>query len=305
LINFLFREVAKRMREAHVLANKLTFQVQKRRDDNPTSKPLGMGWCDSFSKSSVFGIATRDDKVISRECMHLFGAMSVEPIDIRGMAISMSKLEGEVGDGTIQQDLKRAFASSPKTKQRQVVDFQKLEDVINELPEAEKTMIRKEHGLRQSNVTLTQMMKAPRKRVMQVSPTKQRDWQSITASQVDLKVFDELPQEVRRELERQLGINNKKPRVQFVQNAEIVKPHVQKYDLEHEQAISMIYNQPDESEVYKLKVYLEALVKNRDLERVLPMMRGMKRSWDCNIYNDVYVSLEAIVQAIYGSRLIV
>ena len=58
-----------------------------------SAKFLGHGLCDSHSKCSTLSIPTNDATVIKREASLLMRFLNVEPKDLRGVGIQVSKLE--------------------------------------------------------------------------------------------------------------------------------------------------------------------------------------------------------------------
>lgn len=56
-------------------------------------KHLGHGKCDSFNKSAAFGVATHDYEIIGKEAVSILRSFRFSPGDLRGIGVQMTKLE--------------------------------------------------------------------------------------------------------------------------------------------------------------------------------------------------------------------
>lgn len=78
---------------------------------------LGHGWCETFNRSTAIankgGSATDDAGVLALESVKLLRAMKLDPKELRGVGIQITKLDGEVGperaagQGTLSFGVKR------------------------------------------------------------------------------------------------------------------------------------------------------------------------------------------------------
>ncbi|KKP04738.1 hypothetical protein THAR02_03150 [Trichoderma harzianum] len=59
---------------------------------DPT-KHLGHGKCDSFNKSAAFGVATHNYEIIGKEAVSILRSFRFSPGDLRGIGVQMTKLE--------------------------------------------------------------------------------------------------------------------------------------------------------------------------------------------------------------------
>ena len=92
----LSEEVAMRMVKAGNLKGKqITLKIMVRSANAPeeTAKFLGHGLCDSHSKGCTLSMLTNDHNVIKRETLLLMKMLKVEPKNLRGIGIQVSKLE--------------------------------------------------------------------------------------------------------------------------------------------------------------------------------------------------------------------
>jgi hypothetical protein len=75
------------------VASALSIKIKRKKKDAKTPyKMLGHGPCDNFTKSTSFGVATSDAKVIGREAIRLYADLKVPPAELRGAGIMMTKL---------------------------------------------------------------------------------------------------------------------------------------------------------------------------------------------------------------------
>lgn len=118
-------EVSKRMKQVNARGRLLTLKLLKRHPDAPIEPPkfLGHGWCETFNKSApVFnkgGSATDDPAVLGTEAVKLLRAMRLDPVELRGVGIQITKLDGEakvaereVGQGTLSFAKKRTASEA-------------------------------------------------------------------------------------------------------------------------------------------------------------------------------------------------
>lgn len=97
-------EVSKRMKQVSAKGRLLTLKLLKRHPDAPVEPPkfLGHGWCETFTKSVPIsnkgGSATDDPAILGSEAVKLLKAMRLDPVELRGVGIQITKLEGAPGD---------------------------------------------------------------------------------------------------------------------------------------------------------------------------------------------------------------
>lgn len=91
----LCKELEKRLLNEGVKGKSLTMKIMRRSLDAPLdpAKHLGHGKCDSFSKSTMFGVATHDAEKIGKEAISVLRSFKFSPGDLRGLGVQMQKLE--------------------------------------------------------------------------------------------------------------------------------------------------------------------------------------------------------------------
>lgn len=91
----LCEELERRLLNERVKGTQLTMKIMKRAADAPLDPPkhLGHGKCDTFSKSALFGVATHNAQVLSREAVSILRSYNFGAGDLRGLGVQMTKLE--------------------------------------------------------------------------------------------------------------------------------------------------------------------------------------------------------------------
>jgi DNA repair protein REV1 len=91
----LCKELEKRLVNEQVKGRQLTMKIMRRALDAPLdpAKHLGHGKCDTFNKSTSFGVATHDYKTLGKEAVSILRSFKFRPGDLRGLAVQMTKLE--------------------------------------------------------------------------------------------------------------------------------------------------------------------------------------------------------------------
>lgn len=101
------------MKQVNTKGRLLTLKLMKRHPDAPLEPPkvcipdrrnadaqfLGHGWCETFNKSSAVGTkggaSTDDPDVLGQEAVKLLRSLGLDPTELRGVGIQMTKLDGE------------------------------------------------------------------------------------------------------------------------------------------------------------------------------------------------------------------
>ncbi|XP_052820152.1 DNA repair protein REV1-like [Mya arenaria] len=91
----LSEEVCRRLTSIHMKGKTITLKLMVRRQDAPkqTSKFMGHGICNNFSKSVTLPMATDEARIVGRETISLLKQHKVAPDDLRGIGIQIQKLE--------------------------------------------------------------------------------------------------------------------------------------------------------------------------------------------------------------------
>lgn len=91
----LCKELERRLLNEQVKGKQLTMKIMRRSLDAPLdpAKHLGHGKCDTFNKSTTFGVATHSSETIGKEAVSILRAYKFSPGDLRGLGVQMTKLE--------------------------------------------------------------------------------------------------------------------------------------------------------------------------------------------------------------------
>lgn len=128
----LCKELERRLVNEQVKGRHLTVKIMRRSLDAPLdpAKHLGHGKCDTFNKSSAFGVATHNTDTIAKEAIAVLRSYRFSPGDLRGLGVQMTKLEPiKAGAATTDGSQKRldfnAFMgsnSAKKTAKAEAID---------------------------------------------------------------------------------------------------------------------------------------------------------------------------------------
>ncbi|CCM04532.1 uncharacterized protein FIBRA_06713 [Fibroporia radiculosa] len=194
-ISQMAEEVARRLNNIGMIGRSLTLKIMKRAADAPVEAPkfLGHGICDTFNKQTPLiapgSRATSDRKVIGEHAWRLLKSFHFDPKELRGISIQIQKLEknSEVSaTESGQAVLPFKPKSVPDTKDAPidpvpVQDRRREPGIVVEPPSQELDAI--------------QLAPSPDR------PVAQAVLDLPSFSQVDMSVFQALPDDVRKELE--------------------------------------------------------------------------------------------------------
>lgn len=127
--DFLYRlagELSNRLIHCGMLGSNLTLKLSVRHPDAPITpaKYLGMGYCNFVSKTARLGVSTRVQGVLSSEMKYLWRFLNVDPVELRGVGVSMSKLISE-GVGKWDTDNQSKIEFKPQVK-RDTAEFKQM-----------------------------------------------------------------------------------------------------------------------------------------------------------------------------------
>eukprot|EP00892_Ulva_mutabilis_P005096 jgi/Ulvmu1/2959/UM149_0042.1 len=93
----LSKEVARRLDLCGARGRAVTLKLKRRKANAPVDPPkfLGHGLCDNFSKSVSLGAAVASAEAVFAAAWELLAALAVPPHEVRGVGISVAKLDGQ------------------------------------------------------------------------------------------------------------------------------------------------------------------------------------------------------------------
>ncbi|KXJ95458.1 hypothetical protein Micbo1qcDRAFT_217178 [Microdochium bolleyi] len=94
-VHNLCKELEKRLLNEQVKGKQLTMKIMRRSLDAPLDPPkhLGHGKCDTFNKSTMFGVATNSHEILGKEAVTILRSYRFTPGDLRGLGVQLTKLE--------------------------------------------------------------------------------------------------------------------------------------------------------------------------------------------------------------------
>ncbi|KNC96285.1 uncharacterized protein SPPG_08437 [Spizellomyces punctatus DAOM BR117] len=240
-IRELSQEINKRMKLASVGGKLLTVKAKKKRYKGEPQKFLGCGDCDNLSKSWNASNCINSWETIFRESYRLLCELQIEPTDIRGVGIHVSKLCSDSlpfpGHPVREQSFLNFEGAATDAQERNNPPPPKSDDNRKTLGEHKTTL--SEYGINPEEIDLDVLKELPEEiqadllpylkareshdRPLQInaragcssstSTSKPSEGQPYdpscllpTASQVDPEVMKALPDEIRKDLEKAIGM---------------------------------------------------------------------------------------------------
>lgn len=129
------KEVSNRLIKLGLIGSQISLRLAKRAPDAPIDPPkyLGMGRCDFVNKSAKLGMPTNEWGIIASEVKSLGRIIGISPVELRGVAITISRLEDE-GQVNRQRQMQLNFNNAVKNHKRLIdqkpIDSSKFIDPI-------------------------------------------------------------------------------------------------------------------------------------------------------------------------------
>ncbi|QBM88206.1 Nucleotidyltransferase/DNA polymerase involved in DNA repair [Metschnikowia aff. pulcherrima] len=248
----LAKELHSRLIDLGACGSSITLRLAKRAPDAPvvTPKFMGLGKCIFVSRSSSLGVATNDWGLLGSEMKALLRSFNIPPQDLRGIAVSMSKLED--------------IEAVKKQRQQKLVFLRKLAP--------QKTMV------------LPPIMS-------QDIPFAER----VTGGEsVDWNVFNQLPEEIRFELKKELL------RRGIPVSAKERSPRKRNLDGSAKVYLQQMFPSQAYGE-FKVKRVIESPTKKKKLESLLKRRKSELPVPVPAIYNDTVSYDESVLNEIPSS----
>ncbi|KAL4254400.1 DNA polymerase type-Y family protein [Abortiporus biennis] len=178
----LAEEVSRRLNSIDSRGRSLTLKIMKRDPSAPREAPkfMGHGLCETFTKQVQLvapgGRATSDDKIIGEHAWRLLKAFNFDPNELRGIGIQITKLE------------KSSVVPVVETGQA-LLPFKPAPKGILKKPKIDVKV-----AMQDDEIEIIEVPKAKKDDNSQADPLP-------SFSQVDMSVFEALPEELRKELE--------------------------------------------------------------------------------------------------------
>nr|CAI5829294.1 unnamed protein product [Callosobruchus analis] len=227
----LSEEVYNRMTAVNMTARGLTLKLLVRAPEAPveTAKYLGCGVCESITKSSTANIVFNESNVIYREVKALYDKIDPPFVDLRGVGIQMTKLEKSAPVNSVlsnflkQNDKKenRVISTEKDTSKDQGLEPKKTLaiDVTPTLKGAGKKTVQqskrgrpkgsKVRNTERHNPNIIGDYFGKSKVGSQQGKRKQQLQQNLAEHEIDLKVLNELPEDLRNEIIKEYHLESK------------------------------------------------------------------------------------------------
>jgi len=224
----LSEEVSKRLSRLQLVGRSVTLKLMVRADDAPeeTAKFNGHGVCDNISKSSQLNIATSSKDVIKKEVIALVKSSSVSPKDMRGVGITMSKLEqggsANAGSNTsilkfVQKEFKTNVTEKEKipTISKQNIDAVIDPEFLSSLPPDIRAEVEAHAKASVSKASLKRKDNPLKEKSKSRNPFSIRkadkenehfDRFSLDTGVLDQEVLNQLPPEIKAEIEERFKV---------------------------------------------------------------------------------------------------
>ncbi|EJT52125.1 hypothetical protein A1Q1_06663 [Trichosporon asahii var. asahii CBS 2479] len=114
-------EVSKRLKAINVKGRHMTLKIMHRHPEAPVEAPkfLGHGWCETYNRSVGIerrGQATDDATIIGEEAVKLLKAMRLDPTELRGVGIQITKLDHGPKQAEVEKGQGRLSFAKPDRK---------------------------------------------------------------------------------------------------------------------------------------------------------------------------------------------
>lgn len=220
----LSKELERRLLNEGVKGKHLTMKIMRRCLDAPLdpAKHLGHGKCDTFNKSTVFGVATHNGEAIGKEAVSILRSFKFNPGDLRGLGVQMQKLEHIKPTAAPEGSQRRLhFGASrigpPSKGTDEISDVESPERVtktslqarrevsVDPISEDPVTPRKPKHATIHPALALARSNEADEKAN---TPLNMMGTQFIMPSNPDAAVLAELPQDIRSRLMAQQNIRD-------------------------------------------------------------------------------------------------
>lgn len=193
-------EVQSRLNEISAKGKTITLKYMVRAKDAPveTAKFMGHGFCDHVTKSVTLSAYTCDLAIITQNVFNIKNILGVEPKELRGIGIQMSKLNTMINDAQKKNTLKNMFEKVQAKQNQHASDIARLNDKkitetnLNQFEQ--RTTFRKVksfNGTPTRDESLSQMAKNSNQKHHKIY------------EELDLSVLAELPHEIQEEILRE------------------------------------------------------------------------------------------------------
>ncbi|XP_075976629.1 rev1 DNA directed polymerase [Anticarsia gemmatalis] len=317
-------EVHSRMLQFKVLGKCITLKLMVRAKEAPveTAKFMGHGFCDVINKSVSLTNATNDVEIITREVLLLCKKQNVDPKEMRGIGIQMTKLEPLNSKPTVGAISK--FLSSNRPVKMEI----KTETSIKPDPITNKETLDIPIKLQPKTPTKTKISISPKKKspiISNKSPTGKRRGRPPKSLKLQQSSSKNLLNKFLQGQNAPRDMPYKDPMIKEVSIKKEVEPKVEKppaprglLDLPWDQVRDLLRawlesgQTPLECDVTMIIEYLQEMVINKNTEKLHVLMNFLRRmtreigsgSW-LEVYDRIAEGVQNAMIAVYGKKLFI
>lgn len=160
-------EIHSRMVQFKVIGKCITLKLMVRDEKAPveTAKFMGHGFCNVINKSTSLANATNDVEVITREIISLCNKQKIDPKEMRGIGIQVSKLESMSNKGPVKGGMGKFLINTNSVKPERKTEESKAIGTI-------KSELFSEHTTPKKTKILSPSKKSPVIAAIKFSPSK-------------------------------------------------------------------------------------------------------------------------------------
>ena len=192
--------------------------MKVRKPGTPTPRKfMGHGICDDVARSCTLPTVTDEAQVIANQCHALLKQLSVTPEDVRGMGIQVSKLTVKNASASAKNSRSLFDFMKPQTSDHETVA--KPAAVPSEVENAEENRYRSvPESLQQEKNKLPPLPRfSPQKAQQNRHSESEKRLGDLgenlclpSPSQIDPVVFEALPEEIRKSIEKSYAARNQR-----------------------------------------------------------------------------------------------
>ncbi|KAI0668358.1 DNA repair protein [Trametes maxima] len=193
-------EVSRRLESIEMRGRSLTLKIMVRDPSAPVEAPkfLGHGICEVYNKQAPLiapgGKATSEDRIIGEHAWRLLKSFNFDPKELRGIGIQIQKLEKM--SGVQETELGQAVLPFKRVEQTRQIRAEPTTKVLGDTTREEAAPPQIAIQPPSQDDDDVQIIEDPIKQ-----PQAHADVDLPSFSQVDMSVFEALPEDVRKELE--------------------------------------------------------------------------------------------------------
>jgi len=215
-INELAEEVQKRLQSLDMKGRCITLKMKVRRPGAPTPRKfMGHGICDNVARSCTLPTVTDEAQVIAKQCHALLKQLSVTPEDVRGMGIQVSKLTEKNASASVKNSRSLFDFMKPQTSDNESVN--ELTALPSEVENAENNRGPSVPESREENKLPPLPRFSPQTAKQNRHSESEKRLGDLgeslylpSPSQIDPAVFEALPEDIRRSIEKSYAARNQK-----------------------------------------------------------------------------------------------